>query len=484
LQKKRVTDLTQGSILKHLIMFSTPMLLGNILQALYNTVDSILVGKFVGPSALAAVAVSFPVIFMLVAMIIGFAMSTSTLVSQYAGAKDYVMVKKTIGNSIAFLGVAAIIMSLFGIAFSRRILELINTPDDIINVAADYLRIYLTGLIFVFGFNLINAILRGLGNSKTPLLFLLYSTVINIVLDFVLITGWGPFPQMGASGAALATVIAQGVAVLLGIIYLTKHGLFFNLRLRDIKFDKTLTRLTVKIGLPSGTQQTFVSIGMLVINSVINRFGTPVVSAFGAASRIDQYAFMPAMTIGAATAALSGQNIGARKFDRVKDIVKWSTMLAVTITSVISILIFIFPQVFISIFISSEGGANKEVIKNGIQYLKIVSLSYIPFSMMFISNGVLQGAGDTWPVLIISIVSLWGIRVPLANYLSATELGPRGIWIAMAISAVMSMILSRAYYYSGYWKKRIAIKARPGVVEDSPETLDTPITPETPDFEQ
>ncbi len=446
-------DLTKGSMLRHVISFSIPMLLGNMLQALYNTVDSIWVGRFLGPEALGAVSVSFPIIFVLVSLIIGITMGATVLVAQYMGAKQTDMVKRTINNTFVLLTVSAIAVTVLGIVFNKDILRLINTPGEIMAMAASYLNIFLMGLVFMFGYNAVSAILRGLGDSKTPLKFLAISTAINIILDPLLILGIGPFPRMEIAGAALATTIAQGISFFIAIVYLNKRDHLLSVNLRNFVFDREITIKTVKIGIPSGVQMSVVSVGMLVVSSLINSFGTDIVATFGMTSRLDQFAIMPSQSISMATSAIAGQNIGANKEENVRETVKWATILAVGISIVLTLIAQLAPRTILGLFTSDY-----VVLERAEYALRIMSLSYIFSAIMFVTNGFLRGAGDTMATMVLSITSLWLIRLPLARILSGIDrFGANGIWIAIVISTVISMMMSRVYYASGRWKsKKIA----------------------------
>lgn len=445
----KMEDFTSGSIPRHLINFSYPLFLGNLLQSLYNTVDTIWVGKFLGSNALAAVSVSFPIIFILVSLVMGLGMATTVLVGQYKGAKDEEMVKKTINNSMLLLSISAIVLSVFGIAFHKTILRLMNTPEAILNASSGYLNIIFAGLIFTFGYNTLSAILRGLGDSKTPLVFLFYTTIINIVLDPIFIFGIGPIPKMGINGAALATVIAQGISFYLAVRYLNNSEHLLSIRIKHFKYDNELTKKIVKIGLPAGLQQTVVALGATVMMSLVNTFGETVMAAFGAATKIDSFSLLPFMSIGFATSSLAAQNIGAGKTNRVTETMKWSSIIAVTLACITTFLIWLFPRELLKMFTNEE-----LLLREGASILKILSLSYIPFSMMWVSNGIMRGAGDTVMTMIISIVSLWGIRIPAAYYLARyKQLGSSGIWTAMTISSTLSSILSLMYYFTGRWKK-------------------------------
>ncbi|AYO29496.1 MATE family efflux transporter [Biomaibacter acetigenes] len=444
-------DFTRGSIPKHLIKFTIPLFLGNLLQTLYNTVDTIWVGKFLGSNALAAVSVSFPIIFILVSLVMGITMATTVLVAQYKGAGDNDMVKKTINNSMFLLTIASITISIIGIIFHKVILVLMNTPQELINPASSYLNIIFAGLIFMFGYNVISAVLRGLGDSRTPLRFLFYTTMINIVLDPVFIFGFGPIPKMGINGAALATIISQGISFYLAVRYLDGVGHFLTVKLSNFKYDRELTKKIVKIGLPAGIQQTVVALGSTVIMSVVNSFGPTIVAAWGAASKIDSFSFMPSMSIGLATSSLTGQNLGAGKYDRVHEVMKWSSLISVIISGIITLMVVFIPRKLLMIFTNDIN-----LLREGSTILRILGISYIPFGLMWVSNGIIRGAGDTIITMIISMFSLWVVRVPLAFYLSKyTSMGSDGIWVAMTTSSVLSTALSLGYYFTGRWKKSI-----------------------------
>lgn len=461
LSEQRYADFTEGSIPKQLLQFTWPMLAGNALQALYNMVDSFWVGRFMGPAGLAAVSISFPIIFALISLVIGLTMATTTLVSQYFGAKDERMVKRAVNNSFTLLFFSAVLISILGITFRYSILWLVNAPAEIIDDAASYLLIFLAGLVFMFLYNVLSAILRGLGDSRTPLLFLVYSTVINIILDPIMIFGLGPVPRLGVAGAALATVIAQGISAILGIRYLNKVGHLLSFRLRDLTFDRQLTGLTLRIGLPAGIQQMVVSLGNLTVSSFINSFGQTVVAAYGAAGRLDQFAFMPAMSLGVATSAFVGQNLGANRQERVRETVR-SSLVQVTLFTLPAVLLALFaPAVLLRLFTD-----NQEVLAIGSDYLRIAAFSYFPFAWMFVYNGVLRGAGDTLPTMFFTIGSLWVVRVPLSRYLSGLPgLGLRGIWWGIAVSPLFGLLLSAGYYLTGRWQRAAVTNRRPNTTD-------------------
>lgn len=450
---RRMTNFTEGNMTKHLIMFAVPMFLGNLLQALYSTVDSIWVGRFLGPSALAAVSVSFPIIFALVALVMGLTMATTTLVSQYYGAGRHDDVQRTVSNSILLLGISGTAISIIGLFSRNWLLRLINVPEEIIGHASSYLGVYSLGLVAMFLYNAASAILRGLGDSRTPLKFLAYATVANIVLDPLFIFGAGPIPAMGVGGAALATVIAQTFSAVIGLSYLARKMNMFKLDRSFWVLDLQITKDTVRIGLPGGLQQTLVSLSSMIVGAIVNSFGPTIVAGFGAAARIDQFSFMPAMSVSLAVSALVGQNMGAGRHDRVAWAVRSSMLISAGLTSIVSLTAILFPATLLSIFTTDA-----DVIRAGSEYLRIAALGYVPFALMFAFTGVLRGAGDTLATMFITLGSIWLVRVPLATFLSRTSLGVRGVWWAIFFSQVLGLTMNFVYYRSGRWKRSVIVR--------------------------
>ncbi len=441
-------DLTTGNIFRHLLAFSTPMLLTNLLQTGYSIVNTIWVGNTVGANAVGATAVSFPIIFIMIALASGFTMATTILVSQYYGAKDYETVEKIVNNSFSVCLIAGISFTALLLFFSDPLLRLMGTPSEIFPMASSYLKISLVAFTLMFLSFLISSILRGVGDTMTPLVFSIIGLVINAILDPFMIIGIWPFPKMGLDGAAYASLIAQGIALILSIIYLNrkKHVVAFNPR--KLTLDGKLTMRLLKLGFPTMIQQSLVSIGSFIITGFVNSFGAAATSAFGAAQRIENIAVMPAISLGAAASALTGQNIGAGKPERVKEIFKAGVLLTSLITFALSGLMVVIPRIMLSMFVHDE-----EVLRIGIEYLVIIGAAYIPFSIMFLTNGVINGTGNTIVTMIFSLITLWVVRLPLAAVLSKTSLGTKGLWLGVSISFIVAMCLSLGYYLSGRWKR-------------------------------
>jgi putative MATE family efflux protein len=414
-------------------------------------VDSIIVGNYIGTEALAAVGASFPVIFVMISLILGISSGISVVISQFYGAKQFENVVKAINTFYVFVFSASILLSILGVYFAKDIFILLKLPEAILQDATDYLQIYLGGIIVMFGFYGTNAILRGMGDSKTPLYFTIVSTVLNIVLDlvFVLVFGWG------IKGVAYASVIAQAISFILATIYINRGDSLIHFSIKNLSLDFEIFMKSLKIGLPTGLQQSFVALGMIAIMRIVNDFGTETIAAFTAASRLDSFASMPAMAFASALATFAGQNIGANKIERVRK--GFLTTLGFTaITSIIvSVFMYLFGRQFIMLF--SQDAA---VIEIGYNYLIIVSSFYVLFSSMFATHGLLRGAGDTLVPMFLTLISLWLLRIPVSYYLSRPEigLGSDGIWWGIPIAWGFGFVSSFIYYKMGYWKKKGVIK--------------------------
>lgn len=455
MSRKFGNDMTSGSIPKHLIRFSIPMFLGNFLQTGYGIIDTIWVGNIVGPDAVGATQVSFPIQFLLIALSTGATLATTILISQYYGAGNQEMVEKTVNTSFSVALIFGALLTISGLFACDWILRMMNTPAEIFIMASSYLKIILSGFVITFLINLIISILRGIGDTTTPLIFMVIGLVINIILDPVMIIGLGPFPRLGLDGSAYATVISQAVGLVIALIYLNRKKHFVSINLKKLTLDKILIFKLFKIGFPSMIQQSFVSIGSVFITGMVNQFGASATTAFGAAGRLEGVIFMPALSLGLATSALTGQNLGAGKVDRVKEIFKWGVIMTAVITLTLSSLIFIFPKLLLTMFVQEPA-----ILEIGIQYLRTLAPAYILFAIMFISNGVINGSGKTLVTMVFTLFSLWVVRLPLAAVLSKSQLGIGGIWLAIDIGFVAGMTMSLTYYKIGKWKKA-AFKARP-----------------------
>ncbi|MBP6964502.1 MAG: MATE family efflux transporter [Armatimonadetes bacterium] len=453
-RSKHGRDLTVGSIPRHLVAFSLPMLAGSTLQTAYSVINAIWVGKGLGKTELAAVTVSFPVFFFLMAVAGGLTMAANILTAQSYGAKDFDQLRRVVRNSVVLTIGISIVCVVFGHFAAESILVLMNTPANVLMMAARYLQVFLLSIPFMFGLFLMASLLRGTGDSTTPLYFQAAGVVLTTVLDPLLMFGWLGFPKMGLNGTAVATIITNAGAMLAVVIYLQRKRHLVAPDWRHLGLDWWMSKLTLKIGIPSMVQQGLVSVGMLVMVGLINAYGENGAAAFGAAMRIDQIAFMPAMTLGMAVSTLAGQNIGAERFNRVKETFKWGLIIGCGITALASLLVVALPRLLLRAFLSDPA-----VIGLGVSYLRIVGGAYVLFAVMFVSNGVINGAGHTLVTTFITLLGLWGVRVPLAYYLSNTTHRIEGVWWGMVAGFSVGAVLSLTYYLSGRWKKPIVRKS-------------------------
>jgi len=441
-------DLSVGKESTIIFRFALPMLIGNVFQQIYTLINSIIVGNFVGKEALAAVGASFPLIFTLISLVIGIAIGATIVIAQYFGAKDMKNVMRAIDTLLVFTLIASVIVTIAGILLSKPIFRLTDLPEDVFPLAVTYFNIYMIGLVFAFGFNSISAILRGMGDSKTPLYFLVIATVLNIGLDFLFVLGF----KWGVAGVAWATVISQAVALLFAILYLNKTHDIFKIEWRKPAFDRPILNKSLRIGFPVGFQQAFVALSMLAMYWLVNRFGTNVTAAFSVAFRIDSFASMPAMNFAMALSAFVGQNLGANKPERVKHGLRSTFYMTSAISVTISLIGIFFAGPLMRLFTNDP-----EVIAIGKDYLQIVTGFYIVFSSMFVVGGVMRGAGDTFIPMIITFFSLWVVRIPVGYFMSE-NMGYHGIWWCIPIAWVVGLSLSYLYYLTGRWKRKAVIR--------------------------
>ena len=444
------------------------MLAGNALQTAYSFINAFWVGKFLGATALAAITVSQPALFVMIAAAGGLTLATNILVAQSFGARDWVSLRRAVQTSVLLIGSISIALLGLGLLLSERLLVVMNTPGEIFPIALAYLRIILWTIPFGFAIFLIGSMLRGLGDSKTPVYFQAVSVGLNTVLDPLLMFGWLGLPRLGLNGTAWATIISQGLAVVGLLLYVPRKSPIVMPGGRTLRLHRGTAWLLLRIGLPAMIQQSVVSVSMAVIVSLVSRFGAHADAAFGAALRIDHVAFLPALTVGLAVSSLAGQNIGAGRFQRVREVFRWATALSVGLSVLICVPAITVPQVLLRIFLNEA-----DVIAIGAGYLRIVGITYVIYGVMFASNGVINGAGHTFVTTLFSVTTLWGIRLPLAALLPRYTHSLTGIWYAMLTSVACGMVMSLGYYLSGRWKRPIH-RPGPGTAEQSGSQQEAP----------
>lgn len=446
------SDMTTGKPWEKIVIFMIPMLIGNIAQQLYNTVDSIVVGKYVGDNALAAVGSASPILNLLLVLFIGISVGAGVMVSQYFGAKQREELSKTIGNCITLTAAASVIIMIVGAILVRPVLKLLKTPDSIIDWCASYLMILLIGIAGVAYYNILCGVLRGLGDSVSALVYLLIATVINIVLDIWFVAGFG----LGVVGVALATVIAQAISAILCIIKLKRMVNIFDLKLTHLKMYKSYAFKIIKLGLPSGITQAIFSMAMVVVQSLTNSFGEMVIAANVMIMRVDGFAMMPNFSFGTALTTYAGQNVGARRYDRVQQGARQGTYIATGVSAVITILILLFGKNLMAIFTDTS-----ELVALSANMMKILAVGYIAMAITQSLSGVMRGAGDTMTPMWISIITTVFIRVPIAYsiaYMTRSETYPNGryqsIFISLLISWLLGALVTWICYIRGKWKNK------------------------------
>ena len=443
-KRKGNTDLTEGKVWKVIVRFAVPLLVGNLLQQFYNITDSIIVGQFLGKEALAAVSASFFIYYFIISLVIGVGSGTTVVISQLFGAKQYQKVQLAFSSFFIFMLVGGIILSIAGIIFAEPVFRLTNTPEEVIPQAVAYFRIYIGGTFLFVTFNSIISILRGVGESVRPMLFILITTVLNIAFDllFILVFKWG------IEGAARATVVSQGIGMCIALAYVNNTHPLLSIKKQDMLFDWKLFKESLKIGLPTSVQQCAIALGLIALLGIVNSFGTNTLTAYGAAGKIDTIITQAILTLSGALAAFCGQNIGAGRLDRVKKGVQFTMYTNIALGLLTFAAVYLFGNEMMRIFTKDI-----DVVASGKEYLLIIGGFFIVHGALNVYNGALRGAGDTLFPMITSLVCLWLIRIPLAYYLSSW-LGRNGIWWAIGISITIGLIVTFVYYKMGFWKRR------------------------------
>lgn len=449
-------DMTEGRPWEKIVLFTVPMLLGNIAQQLYNTVDSVVVGKFVGDNALAAVGSAGPILNLLIVLFVGIGMGASITVSQYFGAKDREALSRTVGSSFILTVLASLFMMIVGTIVARPFLRILDTPDTIIDWCTQYLHIMFLGGAAMAFYNIMSGILRGLGDSISALIYLVVASLLNIVLDLVFVINF----NMGVAGVALATVIAQAVSAALCVrkLYQMKH--LFDLRKEYIRWDRQYAMNIVRMGLPSGITQAILSMSMIVVQSLTNSFGEQFIAANVIVQRVDGFAMLPNFSFGTAMTTYAGQNVGAGQTERVSKGAKQGTLMAMGTSAVITCMILLFGKQLMGIFTGTP-----ELVDLSMQMMRILAVGYIAMGVTQSLSGVMRGAGDTMTPMWISIFQTVVLRVPLAYilcYVTRSEEYPLGrrefIFVSLLLSWLIGCVVNCVFYAKGKWKEKAIVE--------------------------
>ncbi|MEI6058501.1 MAG: MATE family efflux transporter [archaeon] len=470
-------DLTKGSILKTLIFLSLPIILANVLQTLYNVTDTFWVGRL-GANAVAAVSLSFPLIFLVTSLGGGLTMAGTILVAQYRGKKDFKNVDFISAQTIIILLFVSIILSISAYLLSDKLLTLIGATAETLPIASSYFKISSIGFTFVFGFLIIQSLLRGAGEVKMPLYIVIFTVLLNFILDPLFIFGWKFIPAMGAAGAAAATIGTQAIATILGLGLMIKGKYGIHLKKKNFKPNFKIFKKIFFLGFPSSIEQSARALGMSIRTFLFATFGTIALAAFGIGTRIFVFVFIPAMGFSMGAATMIGQNIGAGKIERTKKIIKTSIIFNIIFLGLIGLITFIFAKSLVSFFIPSD----IEVIAQGTTLLRYLTISFSLIGIELTILGTFRGAGRTGVSMALSLISLWLIELPLAIILAKfTPLGLLGLLIAYPVSDLISTIVTIIVFKKVDWKSKKLIEdakskksrmqeeIREECIEESPE---------------
>ena len=451
-------DMTVGRPLVNLATFAIPLLIGNLAQTLYNTVDTIVVGKYVGVNALAAVGTAGPILNLLLLLFMGISTGASILVSQYFGAQRHHELSSAVGTCLTLTAIASVFIMIVGPLITRPLMTLLKTPEEVYDMAVAYLNIICIGILGGGYYNIVSGVLRGMGDSISPLIFLIVACVLNIFLDILFVTQFG----MNADGVALATVIAQGISAVLCLWKLSHMGASLKLTRASLIPDRNMTKETVRLGLPPGLTQAIFSMAAIVVQRLTNSFGPVIMACSVVVMRVDGFAMMPNFTFGMAMTTFVGQNVGAKRLDRVHEGVREGIRVGLIISVVLVAVILLFGRNLMELFTRED---EKDVVDLGVHMLRILALGYIAMAVTQSLSGVMRGAGDTMTPMWISIITTVIIRMPLAYgiaYFTRSEALPNGtpdsLYISLLVSWIMGALITAVFYRRGKWKEKAIIK--------------------------
>lgn len=441
-------DLTKGSVTKQLIKFATPFLLSNLLQALYSVADMIIVGNFRGEIGITGVSIGSQVNILVTGAAMGLSVGGTVMIAQYGGQKMFKEQRRTICTMTTIYIILSVVLTAAMLLLCHPLLRLLNTPANAYQETADYYNICMGGMIFMFLYNAISGVLRGMGDSKRPLYFVLIAAITNVVLDLILVGKY----NMGSAGAAWATISSQALSVIISLGYLIKKKFFAEYKLEDLKIKKEQLIPMFKIGIPSSIQSLVVSLSFLTLTALINSLpNADIASACqGIGGKINSFAILPGLAISSAISSMAGQNIGAGEFKRAKKTMYIGMIMAFSVSVIVFAVVNIFPQFLIRLF-----GNNPEVIETGARYLQLISFDYLFASIMFCFNGLAIASGNTYIALLNAVINGICVRVPVAYFLvNVMDMGFDGVAYAMGFASVGGIIIGAIFVASGKWKKR------------------------------
>jgi putative MATE family efflux protein len=443
-------DLTSGGIGKPLFFLSMPIVVTNLFQTAYNLADTFWLGQY-STDALAAISFAFPMVFLLISLGLGISVAGSVLVAQYTGAGKEREAEYAASQTVTYAVIGSLILGGFGYLAVEEFLAFMGASADVLPRAAGYMEVISLGLVFMFGFFVFIALMRGYGDTITPMLVMFGSVVLNIVLDPFLIFGWGPFPELGIEGAALATVFSRGLALVVGLAIMFRGTRGVRIRLRDMVPDRSYLPRLVRIGLPASVEGTGRALSMNLLLFIVALFPDPVVAAYGIGTRVFSVIFLPAIAVARGVETMTGQNIGADKPDRAELAANLAAKVLFVVLTVAGIAVFLVPEPIVSVFVGSGQEDAARVVEVGTQFLRYVALTFGFIGIMRAYTGSFRGAGKTLTAAAISVVTLGVVRFPIA-WIAAGSIGEAGIWLSFAASNVVGATLAYAWYRRGTWR--------------------------------
>jgi putative MATE family efflux protein len=450
--------ITEGGLLRPMFKLAWPIVVIQLLQVAYNLADTFWLGRL-SSDAVGAISVAFPLIFLLISVAGGFTAAGAILVAQYTGAESEGSAGKVAGQTLGFVTVLALVLSVSGYFLAEPMLALLPsdaaTADRVIGPAAEYMKVFFLGLPALFGFFVFSALMRGYGNTRMPMRIMFVSVALNVVIDPLLIFGFAPLgiTGMGITGAALATIISRGVASALGVYVLFLSPSGPDVRLRHLRLELESVWEITRLGVPTALEQSMSALAMITLTAMVVTYAPPVVSAYGLGNRLISLVFLPAMGLGRATNTMVGQNLGARNFDRAERAVKVAAGTGAGVMFVVAIVAALFPDPIVGVFMATGTDQAAETIRFGSEYLRVRSVEFAFIGVLQVLLGAYRGAGNTKTALAFSIVALWIGRVPTVYYLSfVAGLGPLGIWIGMALGNTLGAIAAALWFLRGTWK--------------------------------
>lgn len=444
-----VRDLTQGSVTKLLLVFAFPLLCSNLLQTFYNMVDMVVIGQFVGKTGLSAVSIGGDVLHFLTFLVMGFSNAGQVILSQYIGAGQHERVKGTIGTMFTLTFAMAILLSVFCSLFLDTFLALMNTPAECYQYTREYSFVCILGLVFIYGYNLVSAILRGMGDSRHPFYFIAVATVVNLVLDLVFVAVF----DMGPKGAALATVIGQGVSFLWAIFYLYRHreAFGFDFHPSSFRLDRVVLPKLIKLGLPMILQSAAINFSMMFVNSYINAYGVVASAVTGIGNKLGSITAVVTNALSTAGSSMVGQNLGAEKYHRVPKIIGVSAIFDVAFAVILSLLTVFFPRAIFGLF-----NSDPEVLDMAMSYIPVAVLLYMGFAARSPFFALINGSGNAKLNLILGLLDGVICRVGLAMLMGlAMGMGIMGFWLGNAFAGYVPFLIGGVYFLTGKWKRKL-----------------------------